>query len=102
MKQYHTKFPTQVGNLKIVHVIDCVQEDGEEDDEFRYQVKLITPEGCGASIGYRSAQIIAFHAPSEKEQETYNRESRKTTTTQSNKPNFDEVDETIATRKKRR
>lgn len=80
MKQFHTKFPTQVGPLKIVHVIECQQEDMEDADEFRYQVSLITPEGCGASIGYRSAKVVIFHEPSNVELETYNRESRKSAT----------------------
>ena len=93
---------TCVGPLKIIHTVVCNQEDDEDADDFRRAVAAITPEGVQASISFRSARIVMFHNPSAVELETYNKESRKPTSTQSNKPNFDEVDETIATRKKRR
>lgn len=99
MKQFHTKFPTQVGPLKIVHVIECNQEDTEDDDAFRYQVSLITPEGCGAAIGYRSAKIVMFHDPSGVELETSNRESRKSASA----PKWEsDQEERVATKGKRR
>lgn len=91
---------TQVGQLKVIHIIECVQEEDEDLDEFRFAVKSITPPGVQAAIGFRSAKIILFHDPSAVELEKHNRETRKVSAPA--KPNYDEQEETVATRGKKK